>query len=91
MNKDINGVIAVNKETLKNEFYTKYNEKDLEAKARVISAKQLNKLDPIYKTSKGQKDINTIVNTAVQEILLDKDSTQVILDKAAKTWVNIEE
>ncbi len=87
----LTNVIAVNKETLKNEFYTKYNEKDLEAKARVISAKQLNKLDPIYKTSKGQKDINTIVNTAVQEILLDKDSPQVILDKAAKTWVNIEE
>ena len=62
----------------------KYDENDLTAKARVISAKQLNKVRPVYRTQKGQKEINNIVNAAVQEILLDKGDTQKILDKAAK-------
>ena len=54
------------------------------AKARVISAKQLNKVRPAYKTKRGQKEINNVVNTAVQEILLDKGDTKKILNKAAK-------
>jgi len=80
----LTNVIAVNKETLKNEFYTKYDESDLMAKARVISANQLNHLKPVFKTQKNQKEINTIINSAVQEILLDKGDTQKILDRVAK-------
>jgi putative chitobiose transport system substrate-binding protein len=80
----LTNVLAVNKITLKNEFYTNYDEKDLMAKARVISAKQLNKIQPVYKTQKGQKEINNLVNAAVQEILLDKGDTKKILDRAAK-------
>ena len=87
----LTNVLAVNKNTLKDEFYTKYDKNDLMAKASVISAKQLDKIQPVYRTQKGQKDINNIINSATQEILLDKASVQEILDKAGKDWENIEE
>ncbi len=87
----LTNVLVVNDKTLKNDFYTKYDKNDLMAKARVISASQLNKIQPVYRTQKGQKDINNIINSAVQEVLLDKASTKTILDKAAKDWKNIEE
>ena len=87
----LTNVLAVNKETLKDEFYTKYDKDDLMAKARVISAKQLDKIQPVYRTKKGQKDINNIINSATQEILLDKGSVKEILDRASKDWKNIEE
>ena len=80
----LTNVLAVNKQALQNDFYTKYDEKDLMAKARVISAKQLNKVQPVYRTQKGQKEINNIVNAAVQEILLNKNGTTKILNRAAK-------
>lgn len=79
-------VLAVNKTTLQNEFYTKYDSNDLMAKARVISAKQLNHIQPVLKTERNQKEINTLINAATQEILLDKQETQKILDKVSKNW-----
>ena len=87
----LTGILTVNKEALKNEFYTKYDRNDIMAKARVISAVQLNKIQPVYKTRKGQKDINNIVNLAVQQILTGDTDIQKVLDKAAKDWKSIEE
>lgn len=87
----LTNVLAVNKKTLQNEFYTKYDPDDLIAKARVISASQLYRITPVYRTQKKQKEINNIINTAVQEILLDKSSTQEILDKVSKDWKMLEE
>ncbi len=86
----LTNVLAVNQKTLENDFYTKYEKDDLMAKARVISAKQLNKITPAYKTRKNQKDINNLINTAVQEILLDKSATQPALDKVSKDWNMLE-
>mgnify|MGYP001850556265 FL=1 len=76
----LTNVLAVNEQTLKDDFYTSYDKDDLIAKARVISAKQLNKIEPSFKTMKDQKEVNTIVNTAVQQILLNKNTTKKILD-----------
>lgn len=76
----LTNILAVNEETLKDDFYTKYDENDLMAKARVISAKQLYEIEPSFKTLKDQKEVNTIVNTAVQQILLNKNTTKSILD-----------
>ncbi len=84
-------VLAVNKLTLQNEFYTKYDKNDLMAKARVISAKQLDKVQPAFRTQKNQKDINNLVNSAVQEILLNKNDTKKALDKVSKDWKSLEE
>lgn len=80
----LTNVLAVNKKTLQNDFYTQYD--DLMSKARVISAKQLNKIQPALKSERNQKEINTLINSAVQEILLDKAKTSSVLDKVSKTW-----
>ena len=78
----LTNVLAVNNLALKDDFYNKHN--DLLSKARVISAKQLDKIEPSLKTSRNQKEINIIINTAVQQILLNKNSTQKILDEASE-------
>ena len=80
----LTNVLAVNKQTLQNVFYTKYDKNDLMAKARVISASQLNHLHPVFKTQKGQKEINNLVNNAVQNMLKKKKKTKEILNKLAK-------
>ncbi len=82
----LTNVLAVNKKTLQNQFYITYSNDDLLSKARVISAKQLNKIQPVLKTERNQKEINTLINSAVQEILLDKAETPSILDRVSKTW-----
>jgi putative chitobiose transport system substrate-binding protein len=46
----LTNVLAVNEQALHNEFYTKYDS-DLISKARVISAKQLNSIEPALQTS----------------------------------------
>jgi len=84
-------ILAVNKKALNNEFYTKYDENDLMSKARVISAKQLNKLQPTFKTQKNQKEINNLVNAATQSILLNKDTTENILNNLNKELKTIGE
>lgn len=82
----LTNIIATNQKTLQNEFYTKYDDKDLMAKARVLSAQQLNKINPIIIPDKNQKEINLLINTAVQEILLNKTSTEKALNDIAKQW-----
>lgn len=73
----LTNVLAVNQKTLDDRFYTEYN--DLTSKARVISAKQLYNIEPVFKTERNQKEINTIINTAVQQVLLNQNSTDAIL------------
>ena len=85
----LTNVIAVNRETLKDDFYTKYSPDDLQAKARVISASQLNKTEPSMKSSRNQKDINNLVNTAVQKILLGEGDTKAILTKLSEDWAEL--
>lgn len=83
----LTNIIAVNQNTLDDDYYKNYN--DLMSKARVISAKQLNKIEPSLHTTRNQKEINTIVNTAVQQILLNKSTTEKILNDAyAKYEIN---
>ncbi len=83
---ELTNVIATNKKALKNTFYTGYKKGDLIAKARIISAKQLNKIQPVLKQNKNQKEINLLINTAVQEILLNNSDTQNILNNVSKKW-----
>ena len=80
-------IISTNKEALSDSFYN--SSENLMAKARSISAKQISHIQPVMRQSNNQKDINTLVNTAVQSILLNKDSTQNILNKLAKDWQNL--
>ena len=80
----LTNVIATNKIALKDDFYTRYDEGDLMAKARVLSANQLNKVQPALKPMRNQKDINNLINAAVQEVLLDKTDTKSALSTLSK-------
>ena len=80
----LTNVLAVNQKTLQDDFYTKYDNSDLISKARVISAKQLDKIEPVMHSAKNQKELNTIINTAVQQILLNSNTTENILNDAFK-------
>lgn len=80
-------VISTNKEALTDSFYNSYD--GLMSKARSISAKQISHIQPVMRQSNNQKDINTLVNTAVQSVFLNKDNTQNILNKLAKDWKNL--
>ena len=86
----LTNVLAVNEKTLKSEFYTKYNNDDLLSKARVVSASQLNNINPPFKSIKKQKDLNNCVNGGVQEILLGKSSIINVLDKIKNDWILLE-
>ena len=83
----LTNVISTNKEALTDSFYNSYD--GLMSKARSISAKQISHIQPVMRQSNNQKDINTLVNTAVQSVLLNKDNTQNILNKLAKDWKNL--
>lgn len=85
----LTNVIATNKSALNNDFYTSYDESDLMSKARYFSAKQLDKIQPVLRQNKGQKEINLLINTAVQEILMNKSDTQTILNEVSKKWETI--
>jgi len=82
----LTNVIATNSKTLENEFYNDYS--TLNSKARSISAKQIKKITPALKQKRAQKEINLLVNTTVQSVLLGKDSTENLLNDLVK---NIEE
>ncbi|MBO6272705.1 sugar ABC transporter substrate-binding protein [bacterium] len=72
-------VISTNRYSLKDEFYN--SDKDVMARARKYSAKQLEHITPALRQQQGQKDINLLVNTAVQSILLNKGTTKEILNQ----------
>lgn len=82
-------IIATNSNALSDSFYNDYS--SLEAKARSISAKQINKITPQLRQRRSQKEINTLVNTAVQSALLNKDSVENVLDKLAKSLAGFED
>ena len=82
-------IIATNSEALKDKFYN--DESDMMSKARSISAKQLNHIYPQMKQRRGQKEINTAVNSTVQAILLNKKSTNDALDELVKSLLNFDD
>lgn len=81
-------VIATNKKALNDKFY-KEKGKDLMSQARVISALQLNNVNPVLKQQRNQKEINLLVNTAVQNILINNADIQKTLDETAQKWKEI--
>ena len=85
----LTNVITTNSEALSDKFYN--DDSTLEAKARSISARQINKITPQLKQKKNQKEINTLVNTAVQSALLNKNSIDCLLENLAKEIKTVEE
>lgn len=81
-------VISTNKYALQDEFYN--SDKDVMARARKYSAKQITKVQPVLRQKNNQKDINLLINTAVQTILLNKGDTKQVLEKVAKEWKRLQ-
>lgn len=71
-------VISTNKYALQDKFYNSDN--DVMARARKYSAKQINHINPVLHQQNNQKDINLLINTAVQAILLNKGDSKNILN-----------
>lgn len=78
-------VMPVNKKTLENNYFKNADDSDLNAKARIISANQLkNVLTPIqYRNS---KDLITLLNKTVAEVMLNKVETKPALNNLQKWW-----
>lgn len=79
-------IIATNANTLNDSFYNDYS--DLTSKARSISAKQINKITPQVKQHNNQKEINLLINTTVQSVLLNKGSVEDLLNDLTKKLQN---
>ena len=79
----LTNIIATNTNALNDKFYNDYS--DLTAKSRSLSAKQIKHISPVFKPKANQKEVNILINTAVQTILLDKDTTANVLNKLVKT------
>ncbi len=81
-------VISTNKDALKDKFYNSDN--DVMARARKYSAKQISHIQPIMRQKNNQKDINLLINTAVQSVLLNRGDTKNILENVSKNWKGLE-
>jgi putative chitobiose transport system substrate-binding protein len=83
----LTNIIATNENALSNPFYNDYS--DLTSKARSISAKQINKITPALRQNRNQKEINLIINTAVQSALLNKGSIPNLLKQMKQDLINL--
>lgn len=82
-------ILPANNEALKDDYFTKYDGRDTISKARYLSAKQLDNLQKQVKFKNNHKEIITLLNTTVQQVLLGTD-TKKQLQKAADEWKRLE-
>lgn len=80
----LTNVISTNKSALKDPFYN--SDSDVMSRARKYSAQQLHHIQPVMKQHDSQKDINLLVNTTVQTILLNKKPTKQALKELSNLW-----
>ena len=84
-------ILPANNESLKDSYFTVYDDTDVISKARYISAEQLNNLQKQIKFKNNHKEIITLLNTTVQKIILsEKNSTKQELESTAKNWKRLE-
>lgn len=81
-------VISTNSNALNDNFYKDYS--TLESKARSISARQINKITPELRQKENQKEINMLINTTVQSVLLNKASVNDLLNKLSENINSIQ-
>lgn len=79
-------ILPVNKKTLNNEYFTKAEDNDIQVKARITSAKQLNNLQTPLANIKNKKELNTLSSNYIQEILINNADIETTLEKFAKDW-----
>ena len=79
-------ILPVNSDALKDEYFTIYDNSDAISKARYLSAKQLNNLQAPIKFKNNHKEIIVLLNTTIQQIMLEKDATVNALKNTSKKW-----
>ena len=84
-------ILTVNNLALNDSYFNSYTEGDVIAKARVLSAKQLGNLQKNIRFENNHKEILTLLNTTVQQILLGNDDVKKVLESAAKDWKRLEQ
>ncbi len=84
-------ILPVNNLALNDSYFNSYTEGDIIAKARVLSAKQLANLQKNIRFENNHKEILTLLNTTVQQILLGNDDVKKVLESAAKDWKRLEQ
>lgn len=85
----LTNVLATNEKALNNEFYTRAPSGDIFAQARVLSAKQLKKLQP-QPFYQNRKEVILLINNATQKILLKQDSIENILTQLRRDLESVE-
>ncbi len=80
----LTNILAVNKNALNNEFYTK-SDGDIFTQARVFSAKQLKNIQP-QPFYPHRKELITLINNATQKIILKQDAIENVLNKLRTDW-----
>lgn len=84
-------ILPVNNLALNDSYFNSYTDGDVIAKARVLSAKQLGNLQKNIRFENNHKEILTLLNTTVQQILLGNDDVKKVLESAAKDWKRLEQ
>lgn len=79
-------ILPSNKDALNDDYFKLYTNSDLQAQARIISAKQLKNLQPPLKNIKNKKELNTLTSSYIQEILINNVPVQDALDEFALSW-----
>lgn len=84
----LTNILATNKLTLQNTFYTNPRNNDLPAQARILSAKQLKNIQP-QPYYKNRKELITIINNATQKILLNEQPIEKVLTNLRTDWLKL--
>lgn len=79
-------ILPVNNEALNDSYFVNADESDVIAKARKVSASQLNNLESQVQFDKNRKEFLTMLNTSVQQILLGESDLKKTLEKTADNW-----
>ncbi len=80
-------ILPVNKLALEDEYFTSINKNsDIQTKARIISAKQLNNLQPPLKNIKNKKELNTMSANYLQDILINNADIEKTLNEFSENW-----
>ena len=82
----LTGVLPTNQYALKHRYFTDKNSNDIQTKARVISAKQLENIQKPITNVKNKKELNTLASNYIQEILIKNNDIKMTLDKFAQDW-----
>ena len=80
-------ILPVNKLALQDEYFTSSKDNsDIQTIARIISAKQLNNLQPPLKNIKNKKELNTMSANYLQDILINNADIEKTLIEFSENW-----